>query len=664
MDKNWKDKVCMKNVIDCNQNFPLINFTEFTTWGATSYNGTNQPGFGMKEDLSYIKRSHTFKFGAQHQNQQANGFGQQDIGGHADFSFLSTSIPGNTTFPASGGSSFASFLVGDAILGRTETIRNVTQRYPYFGFYAQDDWRITRKLTINLGLRYDFTLPPRSETDEYSDFNPTRPNPAADGRLGALWFAGFGPGRENMRSLVPGWYGGIGPRLGAAYALGDKTTIRAGFGRSFGRITAVQGSGHFAGFIGQYQFDNSSQGVQPTFKLDQGLPPYKLPPLIDPSFSNGNTVDWWQGQDATRAPEALSWTFNIQRQLASKTVLQFGYNATVGTHLQSGILNYNQVPTAAFNDLVQQFGATQALNLLRSDITSAAAKSAGINPPYPSFVNQQLRTVNQALRPFPQYSTISTGSQNGDKSGHSAYHALLIKADRRFSKDLSGQWSYLFSKLMTDSDTYFANSATAAEDQYNRRLEKSIGQYDRTHTLKFSTIYNLPLGRGQKFVNHGFLSQVIGGWRLAGIQVYNSGAPIALQRNNPLPIFNAIDRPDIDGYTNWRAPLVGDSFDPGKDRFLKPAVQFPVQSLAGFGNATRYNPKVRGFCGRSENLSLAKSFPITESIKLDFRAEAFNLFNRTVFGTGSTSLNSLTIGQVTNQVNDPRTMQAALKIYW
>src|SRR5207237_7544041 len=121
----------------------------------------------------------------------------------------------------------------------------------------------------------------------------------------------------------------------------------------------------------------------------------------------------------------------------------------------------------AFNNLVAQFGATQALNILRADITSATAKSAGINAPYPSFVNQQQRTVNQALRPFPQYSTISTGSQNGDKSGHSSYHALLVKADRRFTKNLTFQWNYLLSKLLTDSDTYFANSATAAEDQYN-----------------------------------------------------------------------------------------------------------------------------------------------------------------------------------------------------
>lgn len=660
VDQNWKDKVCIKNVIDCNQNFPTINFTEFSTWGSASYNGTDQPGWGIKNDLSYIRGSHSYKFGFQHQNQNANGFGQQDIAGRADFNFLNTSVPGQTSFPTSGGSSFASFLLGDAYLGRTETIRYVAQKYRYFGFYVQDDWRVARNLTVNLGIRYDVTTPPTNETDEYSDFNPTRPNPAADGYPGALWFAGYGPGRENTRSLVPGWYGGIGPRIGIAYTLGSKTTIRTGFGRSFSRVTAVQGSGHFAGFIGQYQFDNTSQGLQPTFRLDAGLPPYKLPPSIDPSFSNGNTVDWWQGQDATRASELLSWTFTVQRQLTSNTVLEAGYNASAGTHLQSGILNYNQVPTSVFNSMVSQFGATQALNILRSNITSATAVAAGIRPPYPSFNG----TVAQSLRPFPQYTTISTGPQNGDKSGHSTYHAFLLKADRRFSKGLTFQWNYVFSKLMTDSDTYFANSATPAQDQYNRRLEKSIGQYDQTHIFKFSTLYDLPFGKGRRWINHGFLDQIVGGWRISAIQVYSSGQPIALARNNPLPIFNGITRPQIDSYENWRAPIAGDQFDPNVDRFLLPKASFPAQPAASFGNATRYNPKVRAFWGQNENVSLAKTFSIRENIRIDLRGEAFNLLNRTIFDTGSTNLDSATFGLVTSQVNTPRQMQVALKLYW
>jgi hypothetical protein len=664
VDQNWKEKgICIKNAVDCNQNFPVISFSEFTTWGATSYNGTNQPGWGIKNDLSHIRGSHTFKFGFQYQDQNANGFGQQNIAGAAGFDFKSTSVPGQTSFPNSGGSSFASFLLGEAFSGNTETIRDTAQKFPYFGFYAQDDWRLTRKLTLNIGLRYDFTLPPVNGKDEYSDFNPTRPNPGANGYPGALWFAGFGPGRENTRSLVPGWYGGLGPRIGLAYTPDNKTTFRTGFGRSFSRVTAVQGSGHYDGFIGNYAFSNASLGVQPTFRLDEGLPPYNLPPSLDPAFSNLNDVSYWQGQQATRAPENLYWTFTIQRQMAANTVLEVGYNGSVGTHLQSGILRFNQVPTATFDGLVARFGASQAIALLNSDINSATARNAGIPLPYPDFATQRLRTVAQALRPFPQYQNIVTGAQNGDKSGHSSYHAFIVKADRRFSKGLTFQWNYVLSKLMTDSDTYFANSATAAQDHYNRRLEKSIGQYDQTHSLKFSTIYELPFGKGKRWLTGGILNQVLGGWRLAGIQVYSSGFPIALGRNNPLPLFNGITRPTIDSYDNWRAPIAGDKFDPNVDRFLKPANQFPVQPAA-FGNATRYNPKVRGFWNKTENISLAKTFSVTERVRIDLRGEAFNLFNRTVFGTGNTSLNSGVFGQVMNQANDPRQMQMGLKVYW
>lgn len=659
----WRDKVCIRNVVDCNVNFPTLNFTEFSTWNSAAYNGTEQPAKGFKDDLSYIRGAHTMKFGFSFMSQNANGFGQQHISGRADFSYLSTSIPGSTAFPASGGSSFASFLLGDALFGRTETVRLVNQHFPYYGFYAQDDWRINRKLTLNYGLRYEFTQPPTSGADEYSDFEPTRPNPGADGYPGALVFAGSGPGREGKRSLVPGWYGGWGPRLGLAYAPNEKTTIRVGTGRSFSRVTAVQGSGHFAGFIGQYEFSNANQGITPTFKLDEGLPAYSLPPSIDPAFSNGNTVDYWQGQEAVRAPENLFWTFSMQREVMPNMVVEAAYNATIGTHLQTGLLNFNQVPTRFLNQFVQQYGPDQALALLRADINSATARAANIPIPYPSFVNQRLRTVAQALRPYPQYQNIVTGVQNGDKSGHSSYHALVLKADRRFSQGLTFNWNYVFSKLLTDSDTYFANG-TGSQDHYNRRLEKSIGQNDQTHIVKISTLYELPFGKGKRWLTGGFLSYALGGWRISGIQIYASGFPVALTRNNPLPILNYATRPIVDSYDNWRAPLQGDSFDPGADKFLKPASAFPTQTNYVFGNATRYNPKVRTFWQPNENVSIAKTFQIRENMRLDLRGEAFNLLNRTVFGTGNSNLNSVDFGVVTNQTNTPRQLQVALKLYW
>jgi len=665
VDQNWKEKgLCMKNVPDCNINFAAAEFTEFSPWGSTSYNGTEQPLWAINEGLSYIRNAHTWKFGVTFQSQRANGYAQQDISGRARFSFLGTSVPGVTSFNS--GSSFASFLLGDAHSGRTETNRYVAQLYRYHGFYAQDDWRLSPRLMLNLGLRYEFTRPPVDGSDQYSDFTPDKPNPAVNNYPGALRFAGFGPGRENVRSLVPGWYAGWAPRIGLAYTLDRKTVLRSSFGRAFSKVTAVAESGHSAGFIGLYEFPSLTQGLTPTFKLDDGLPPYPLPPQIDPSFANNSDIDFWQLRDAVRASENLFWTFSTQRQLSSDTVLEVAYNATVGTHLQAGLVNLNQVPTAVFDRLVAQFGATQARNLLLADISSAVAQQAGIRPPYANFTNPNVqrttRIVAQALRPYPQYLNISTGTQGGDKSGHSSYHALVVKAERRFSSGVTFQWNYTLSKLLTDADSYDAGGNS--QDQYNRRLEKSIGQYDQTHTLKFSTIVELPFGKWRKWLNQGgALNALVGGWRLGAIQNYFSGFPIALSRNNPFPIFNGTTRPTIASYNNWRAPLKGDKFDPNVDRFLKPASQFPAQPIA-FGNATRYNPKVRVFPSFNENISLAKSFRLGESRSIDFRWEAFNLFNRVRFGTGSSNLNSGAFGQVTNQANDQRSMQVALKLYW
>ena len=145
VDQNWSDKICIQNSVDCNQNMGAIQFTEFSSWGGVSYNGTEQPRFTIKDDLTFTRGSHTIKTGFTYDRQQANGFGQQDIGGRARFSFLHTGVPGVTNFANAGGSSFASFLLGYANEGRTETIRYVQQIYPYYGFYAQDDWRLNKQ---------------------------------------------------------------------------------------------------------------------------------------------------------------------------------------------------------------------------------------------------------------------------------------------------------------------------------------------------------------------------------------------------------------------------------------------------------------------------------------------------------------------------------------
>lgn len=661
--KDWKSKICLKNAVDCNDNFPRLSFSEFSGWGAASYNGTEQPMISIKDDLSWVKGKHTFKFGFAYDDQRANGFGQQDIMGAASFSFLGTGLPGVTTYTS--GSSFASFLLGEANGGNTETIRKVTQYYRYYGGYIQDDWRLNRKLVLNIGLRYDNTRPPISATDAYSDFTPDKPNPAVNNFPGALRFAGDGQGREGTRSLVPSWNAGWGPRLSLAYSVNDKTTVRMGAGRSFSRVAVVGSSGHFAGFIGQYSFSSADNGVTPAFQVDQGLPAYSLPPAINPSFQNNQVVDYWNGLNGIRSPENITWTMSVQRQLTQNTVLEVNYNASLGSHLPTSLLNLNQIPKATYDDLVNRYGSVQANNILRAQATAALAVDAGIKLPYPNFSNSAVqlnRTAGQAVRPFPQYSSIQTGAREGDKSGHSTYHAMVVKMDRRFSGGLTFNWSYALSKILTDADSYGVDGG-GSQDHFNRGLEKSIGRDDQTHGLKLNTLYELPFGKGRKWaIQNGVLNAIAGGWRLGAIQSYLRGFPLSISRNNPLVNFNGTTRPTISSYDGWQPAWKNGDFDPAVDRRLDRSV-FPVQPV-NFGNATRFNPRLREFPTLNENLSIGKVFSIREKIRLDFRAEAFNMFNRVRFGNGGTSLDGTTFGVVTDQSNTQRQLQMALKLYF
>jgi hypothetical protein len=668
VDQNWRDRICIPNAVDCNQNFGIISFTEFGTWGASSYNGTEQPRFSIKDDLTISKGRHTIKTGFTFDRQQANGFGQQDLGGRAGFSFLETAIPGATTVANGGGNSFASFLLGAADTGRTETIRYLQQVYPYYGFYAQDDWRITDKLVINYGARYEFTTPPTAGGDQYSDFDPTRPNPAVNNYPGALIFAGDGPGREGVSSLFPGYYGAFAPRASFAYSLNDRTIFRGGVGRSFGRVTVTAGSSHFAGFIGQYAFSSPDSGVTPAFYLDQGLPSYPLPPLIDPTFSNNNNVDWFNGQAASRPAVYDSWTLSVQRELWKGLTVEADYNGVYGSKLQAGLLNPNQVPMSVVNDLIARLGPTGARDLLNSQITSAAAVAAGIVAPYANFTNasvQRSRTVGQALRPYPQYLQINVASGGGDKTGRSHYHAGVIKVNQRFSGGIMIQGGYTFSRIMTDADSFSGSGGSL--DAARPELEWSIGRLDQTHSIKISSVFELPFGNGKRWLTSGLANQIVGGWRVALIQSYGSGLPIGVVSNAPLNIFNGTNRPNVTG-ADWRAPIAGDEFDPRVDRFLNPAAF--VQPVGQLGNAPRMNPDVRGFWSLNENLSVAKTIDLPSGMRMDVRVEAFNLFNRVVFSTPTTTGNAFinfsspTFGIVSSQANAPRQMQIAAKLYW
>ena len=261
-------------------------------------------------------------------------------------------------------------------------------------------------------------------------------------------------------------------------------------------------------------------------------------PKINPSVANGNSnVPYYNGETATRGSSELTYAFNIQRQIGANMVAEIGYLGTLASDVQSSLLAYDQIAYRSLPANLSPFTAA-GRTLLSSQINSAAAVAAGIQSPFTAFaqVFGAGATVAQSLRPYPQYALVDTISGGGDRLGHSTYHSMEVKFSRRYSAGLTMQASYVLSKALTDSDNY--SSTPTSMDAYNLRLEKSIAAFDQTHQLKLTYVYELPFGKGKRYLgSRGVASAVLGGWRVAGIQQYVSGTPVSVGHDRELPHF-------------------------------------------------------------------------------------------------------------------------------
>jgi hypothetical protein len=663
---NWQSKgICIPNYPACGDDFPQVTFTnsEFTAWGVAAPNGSDNIVVEFHDDMTKSIGKHTLKWGYYYNTTHYDGFGEQNIAGNVTFQDLNTGIPLNTNQSVAGGSAFASFLLGQVSGYSLDTPRFLATQFRTNQMYFQDDWRVSQKLTLNLGLRYEINGAPLVANGDASDFAPGLPNPGAGGIPGALIFAGTGPGRTGNATLVPGWKG-AGPRLGFAYAVDSKTTIRGAASRSFGPITYVGSSSHNLGIVQRITVTDQSQGLTPLWVLQNGAPAWAQVPNINPSVGNGSNVPYYNGKAAVTPSDDLTYSFNIQRQVTANSVLEVGYLGMFAAHIQSNILAYNQIN---FNNLPAALNPFTASGrtLLNSQVGSAAANAAGIVAPWPGFNSLwgTGATVAQSLRPFPQYSTVDTINGQGDRIGHSTYNSLEVKYNKRYSSGLTIQASYVFSRLLTDADS---QSSGEPENQYDRALEKSISAYDQTHVVKLNYLYELPFGKGRRYLSSkSAASAILGGWRFAGIDGYSSGTPIGLTTTVSFPIFNGGNRPTITTYQGWRGTYTG-KFDPAKDNFFQPVSWFGTQPTTALGNATRYNPECRYFPNYNESLSLSRNFSIKESKRVEFRWETFNLLNRTQFGplSGAASLQNANFGNWNSQANSPRRQQVSLKFYW
>jgi hypothetical protein len=625
--------------------------TGFNIPGSPEFgNATQQPDsrydhtWNFTDTVSIVKGRHQVKFGGEFWWQTFRNWDRTGNGGTAGsfyFNNLETDNPDSPTF-GNAGYGFASFFLGQVdSLQRLVGATPFEYRLPYAAAFVSDTIQLRPKLTFNVGLRYDLPYPWRfTDPKRLAAMSLTTPNPDAGNRPGAYVFG-------NSANVPPVDKKEFGPRLSLAYALNNKTVVRTGYGIIYSisnaaAIGAVQfGNGFTAGYTGFQNTTSLNSGITPASTLANGFPQYTLPlPDQFPGLNVGGVADYYN-HDGDKQAYMQTWTFDIQRELPYSMFIDAAYVGNKGQRLQAGLENLNQVPASYLS-----LGP-----LLNQDIGSSAAAAAGFGLPYPGFTG----TVAQALRRFPQYTSINDAFQ---PLGSSSYHALQTKVQKRFSDGLSFLVSYTLSKTLTNTSlSGYSAFNGGALDTANRSLEKHIAGQDQTHNLIGSLVYELPIGKGRK----GAAGKLFGGWEVAAVTRHGSGTPLSIGGGPPLPIFGGGNRPNrvpgVAGRASWSG-----SFDPAIDKYLNPAA-WSQPAPYTFGTASATEPNLRGFPFHNQDFSVIKRTYIKERMNVEFRAEFFNIFNQVVFGSPSTSLNSLsTFGMVFGQANTPRNIQFALKM--
>jgi hypothetical protein len=578
--------------------------------------------------LSWVHGNHTYKTGVDWRRDDWTNRQYNQALGTYSFSAAQTELPSVTVNPVVGGSTgyaYASFLLGDVASASIAPPGDPQYRRPSYSLFLQDTWKVTRRLTLDYGVRWDLALPATEIHNRWSEFSPTTPNPSAGGLLGATIYEGNGPGRCNC-SFVPTYPYAIGPRIGGAYQITPKLVFRGGWGLtytplfSFGYLgySSALGTGWNTLSFAPTQAWNSalqlSQGMQYTqsqllnASFDPGIRPQagqvnSPPNLIDPNAGRPGRIE--------------QWNISLQREVSKDLLVEAAYVGSRGAWLNySSLTAYNDITPAmlAKDGLSLSSAADRAL--LRSTITSASVVARGFTLPYAGFPTGQ--TLEQALRPFPQFGSLAPSYA---PLGNSWYDSLQAKVTKRYSHGLT----------LTSSFTWQGQEDTTdgINDVFNRANQKNISA--ASQPFFFVTAYNYEI---PKFTSNKMVRTLVGGWTFGGVLRYSSGTPIAVPASNNslsglLEQSTRMNR--IPGQPLFLVPNLNCScFDPGATFVLNPkAWSDPTDGQWGFGPA--FYKDYRNRRAPDEEMSLGRMFRIREKMSLQVRAEFFNIFNRLVY---------------------------------
>jgi len=641
----------LSNAIDPRaRQFPTLNVGGYQSIGGAANNDAVTNYTTFSDDLSWRKGSAIFHFGGEYRLYRSNSFALGGQNPTMAFNNTYTNGPLDNSAGSPIGQGLASFLLGIPSGGSITYADSYADQSYTYAFYAQSDWRISRRLTINAGVRYDFDGP---ITERYnrsvSSFDFASASPIAAAVLanyakspipevpvsqfkvnGGVTFAGVG---SQPREIWQTPKLNLAPRIGLAWEVAQNTVIRTGYGMFYVPQGVDRNAVNQSGYTAATTLTPSNDNGQ-HFIATLANP---FPNGFNKPIGNGAGLQTGLGQAVSAFPAFQKssymqrWSFGIQRQLPKRIFVDISYVGTRGTRLAIA-RQYNPVPAAYYSK--SPYRDQAAINF---------ATAAVNNPFFPLLPGTSLSgaTVQrqQLLRPFPQF----TGLTINEPDGYSWYHAMQFLTEKRFSSGFTAQFNWVWSKYM---------EATAFNNETDAKPEKVISDQDRTHVLHFSGIYELPFGRGKHFLSqaHGITNIVLGGWQTQATWQHHTGQALGFG-NSVLTgsLQDVVLSGDQQTISRWFNTAAFDTKSADQ-------LSWNIQALG-----SRFSG-IRGPSMDIWNVSGVKNFAVTEKLKMQFRAEFLNALNHTILSNPNTSVTSSAFGSITAASSQPRFIHLALKM--
>ncbi len=626
--------------------FPATSVEGFAGTAGNSYYFNGNDKHTLLASLTRMSGRHNLKLGSDVRMQRINLIDNSAGAGNYSFNRVFTRGPDPNRVTTDAGSGFASLLLGAAASGRIDTIAGVSLQNWYFAGYIQDDIRLSSRLSLNAGFRYETESPYTERRNQLVWFDPAIESPARNSQFpaltGGLRFAG--PASRH----VYGWdKNNFAPRLGLAYTVTPRTVFRAGAGLFYAGLEISPSRTGFSpssGFSSTTPFVGSLDGVTPFRYLRDPFPDG----LVQSTRDNlgaatflGQNIQVWDRQ--ARTPYAVQWNANLQRQLPGALLVDVAYSANRGIKLARN---------RDLNALAPQYLelGTGLQRLVQNPFASKI--STGV-------LSQATVATQRLLIPYPQFTGVTVANST---SGNSIYHSTQIKVEKRYSHGLSFLLSYTAGKMISDCLKALVDfgdyvQSPGVQNWYNLRAERSLSEFDVSQSLALSYVVDLPFGPGKLLASQarGIAARMIGGWRVGGITTYRTGIPLALTA----AVTGIGNRPNSTGKSA--------RIDGGRSRGEAISRWFDTSAFSTpapftLGNVSRTLPDVRAPSYTNVDLSLMKDTRLKENLRLEFRAEAFNLLNTPAFWKPNTAFASLQFGQINQTYGLPRVVQFSLKI--